>query len=66
MPLTFPVKEDALLHFVHEEEMPASNRKVSNTDRQRLVAAYEGGEDFVALADVLGINRDTARSVIRV
>ena len=46
--------------------MPASNRKVSNTDRQRLVTAYEGGEDFVALADVLGINRDTARSVIRV
>lgn len=48
--------------------MAAVNRKnqVSNTDRHRLVAAYEEGEDFVALADALKINRDTARSVIRV
>ena len=46
----------------------AMNRRnqVTNTDRGRVVAAYEGGEDFVALGDALGINRDTARSVIRV
>ena len=46
----------------------AANRRnqVSNTDRQCLVTACEGGEDLVSLADALGINRDTARSVIRV
>lgn len=39
---------------------------VSNTDRSRIVAAYENNEDFVALADSLNINRDTARSIVRV
>jgi len=42
------------------------NRRVSNTDRGRLIASYEKGEDFILLADSLDINRDTARSIIRV
>ena len=47
--------------------MDARQRKpVSNQDRQRLVDCYEGGEDFVSLAEQLGIHVDTARSVIRV
>lgn len=39
---------------------------VTNTDRERLVNAYENGDNFIVLADQLEINRDTARSIIRV
>lgn len=43
-----------------------ARRSVSNQDRQRLVDCYEAGDDFINLAEQLGVNRDTARSVIRV
>ena len=50
-----------------KRKMDARQRKpVSNQDRQRLVDCYEGGEDFVSIAEQLGIHVDTARSVIRV
>lgn len=39
---------------------------IGNMDRQRLVDAYENGNDYLALADQLHINRDSARNVIRV
>lgn len=39
---------------------------VSNEDRTRLVSAYEEGRDWVGLADVLGVKRKTARTVISV
>lgn len=42
------------------------NRRVSNTDRGRIIASFEKGDDFILLADSLNINRDTARSIIRV
>ena len=35
-------------------------------DRQRLVDCLENGDDYIALAEQLGIHTDTARSVIRV
>lgn len=40
--------------------------RVSNTDRRRIVDTFENGEDYLNLADTLSINRDTARSIIRV
>lgn len=43
-----------------------ARNRVSNADRQRLVEAHENNEDVMQLADRLHINRDTARSVIRV
>ena len=42
------------------------NRRVSNTDRGRIIACYKKGDDFILLADSLNINRDIARSIIRV
>ena len=44
----------------------AENRRVSNTDRERIIACHEKGDDFILLADSLKINRDTACSIIRV
>ena len=41
-------------------------RAVSNRDRQRLVDCFENGDDFIMLAEQLGIHADTARSVVRV
>ena len=38
---------------------------VSNQDRRRLVDTFESGEDFINLANQLGIHHDTARSIIR-
>lgn len=40
--------------------------QVNNRDRERIVRSYENGENFLDLANNLGINRDTARSIIRV
>ena len=48
---------------------PARRRirnRISNEDRRRIVDMHENGGDIIRLADDLGINRDTARSVIRV
>ena len=39
---------------------------VSNADRQRLIDAFENGDDYMALADQLQVNRETARSIVRV
>lgn len=41
------------------------NLKISTTDKQRLIDAYEANEDFLALADVLKIKKTTARTLIR-
>jgi transposase len=38
--------------------------KVADADRQRLIAAYEGNTDWLALAAQLDIPRQTARSII--
>lgn len=56
---------------VQREEMEARVRggrggRVSNADRQRLIKAHESNEDVVQLARQMGINTDTARSIIRV
>ena len=41
------------------------NRRTRNEDRARLIDCYERGEDFVALADTLGVKRTTAYAIIR-
>ena len=41
------------------------NKRIPVEDRQRLIDAYEDGEDFVALAHYLKINRSSAYSIIR-
>ncbi len=40
--------------------------RVPLNDRQRLVDAYEAGDDYLDLAQRIGINYNTARSIIRV
>ena len=40
-------------------------RKVSDVDRERLIHAFEDG-DYIEMADTLGINRSTARSIISI
>ena len=40
--------------------------EITNADRQRLIRAYEGGEqDYHEVAETLQINRSTAYSIIR-
>ena len=40
--------------------------EITNADRQRLIRAYEGGEqDYYEVADTLQINRSTAYSIMR-
>ena len=41
------------------------HNRTSNEDRSRIVGSYNAGEDFLALADTLGINRTTAYGIIR-
>ena len=53
------------LIFFALSSMSRRNR-VSDTDRMRIITAYENNQDYVALADSLSINRDTARSIVRV
>ena len=39
-------------------------RKVLSVDKERLVKAFEHGDDYVELARQLGIKRQTARSIV--
>ena len=39
---------------------------ISNEDRKRIIDLHESGGDIIRLADHLGINRDTVRSIVRV
>ena len=39
-------------------------KRISLTDRQRIVRAFQEGRDFMSLADDLEIKRQTARSII--
>ena len=41
-------------------------RSVSVEDKRRLVRAYRNAEDYQLLADQLGINRSTARSIVSI
>ena len=46
--------------------MNARRRKVIDADRQRLIDAFEEGDDhFVLLADQLDFKRETARPIVR-
>lgn len=38
--------------------------KIAKIDKERLVAAYKRGDDFIRLAEQLGIKRQTVRSII--
>ena len=40
-------------------------RRVSDDDRQRIVAAFREGQDYVACAAQLGVRRGTAYSIVR-
>lgn len=40
-------------------------RRTSNEDRSRIVESYDSGEDFLALAHTLGVQRSTAYSIVR-
>ena len=37
---------------------------ISNTDRARLAEAFDNQQDYIELADTLGINRSMARSIV--
>ena len=39
--------------------------KVCAADRKRLIDSFESGQDFILLADILGINQSTARTIVR-
>ena len=39
--------------------------RVSPEDRKRLIDFYQNCQDFLHLADILGINQSTARTIIR-
>lgn len=39
-------------------------RRISLEDKKRLVRAHTNGEDYVQVADTLGINRSSARSIL--
>ena len=56
--------EDAAVRLI-EEDMDVGV-VVSNVDRQRLVDAFEDGDNYHELAALLGIPYQTARSIIRV
>lgn len=51
---------------MHRQQVRRRRRQVSNEDRQRIVTCFENGDDHLLLADNLGVNRDTARSIIRI
>ena len=39
--------------------------KITDVDKQRIIAAYENHENYEETAQVLGISRNTAYSIIR-
>ena len=41
------------------------NAKISDVDKQRVITAYENLENYQEVAQVLGINRNTAYCIIR-
>lgn len=43
-----------------------ARNRVTDDDRRRIVDCFEGGDDHLALAYNLGVNKDTARSIVRV
>ena len=48
--------------------MPPRTRpynRISQQDRDRIIAAYRAGNDYIQLATQLGVNKKTARSIIR-
>lgn len=47
-----------------EERRPRN--RISQTDRQRLVDSFEAGDDYLHLAQQIGINYNSARNVIRI
>ena len=64
---------DAVMRLIEEDMdmdvgvgMGMGMGRVSNVDRQRLVDAFEGGDDYHELAALLAIPYQTARSIIRV
>ena len=42
-----------------------SRARITDADRSRLIECYENGEDFLTLAGILGVKRQTAYSIIR-
>ena len=46
-------------------KMSRCYRRVSDTDRERMIERYEQDEDFFTTANGLGISRTTAYAVIR-
>ena len=45
--------------------MPRRNRVTSNEDRTRIVESYNAGQDFITVAEALGVKRTTAYNIIR-
>ena len=43
----------------------AMYKKISCIDKRRLIESHSRGEDYIALADCLGINRNTAYTIVR-
>lgn len=48
-----------------EGEPPRMYNRISDSDRRRIIGAFERGEDFVALARQLNIKRTTAYTIVR-
>ena len=45
--------------------MPPRRNRISNEIRRRIVRAFEDpAEDYLSVADTLGVNRSTARSIV--
>ena len=44
----------------------SARNRVSQTDRQHLVNSFEASEDYLHLANQLGVNYSTERNIIRV
>ena len=45
--------------------IPGSYKSVSETDQKRLLDAHKTGNDFLAVAKVVGINAGTAYNIVK-
>ena len=56
----------ATVYWIRDRHiMPRNHKQTSNEDRARIIETYLQGEDFVAVAQAMGIKRTTAYGVIR-
>ena len=59
------VQAHKLIHLHTRLRVRTMAPKISKVDKERLISSFENGEDFIQVAEYLGINQNTARSMIR-